>query len=83
MSNHYLEAYINKKSGPGFRLICEDPKTCRSIEGNKKGCVYVQSFMISGTLDMVGWPDNFEHVFGRIELRLVASQPLEFPLTGV
>ncbi|SRR6266498_3873131 len=75
MSRHFLEAYINKTQGPRFRVICEDPKSCRRQEGNRKGCVYREAFLTdSRTLNMDGWPD-MEYVLGYIELRRPALTP--------
>lgn len=67
-SRHYLQAYINKIHGPSFRVVCAEPTACRAVEGNNTGCIYKNALQVEQTLDMVGWPPEFEHIMGQIEL---------------
>jgi hypothetical protein len=75
MPQHFLEAYLNKTSGPGFRIVCLDPPSCRRREGNDIGCIYKKQFIRTGTLDMVRWPEGLDHVLGVIELTNVILEP--------
>jgi hypothetical protein len=78
MSKHFLQAYINKIEGPRFRIVCEDPETCRKTEGNERGCIYRRDFILTGQIDMVGWPKDTEQVMGEVELRHVLSEPSSY-----